>query len=128
MKIDIRYLEGDIEMLNYAKEIRRQLVGKYGLNEIGVHDFRKEAVYYTPCEWPTIRYDLEEKDAARKLKPLVEKIAPRLNWHLLLVNIHLKKTLSPNRINLFLESHNTLSRISPAEQASKRPSCETDKD
>jgi hypothetical protein len=114
-------------MLSYAKRIQRQLINNNGLdrNKIIVNKFSKEYSSKQSCEWSTIRYDPEEESAARKIKPLVEKIVPSIDWNLLLVNTHLERSLSENRISLFLENNYTFSKLNPTDQASLKLSCET---
>jgi hypothetical protein len=125
--IDIFYLEGDKEMLSYAKRIQRQLINNNGLdrNKIIVGKFSKEYSSKHSCQWSTIRYDPEEESAARKIKPLVEKIVPSIDWNLLLVNTHLERSISENRISLFLENNYTFNELNPTDQSSLKLSCET---
>jgi hypothetical protein len=93
-------------------------------NKINVRELIKESAAVLSCEWSTIRYDPEEEDAARELKPLVEKIVPSMRWELFLANTNWEKTITLNTITLLLESKYLFSNFSLAEQANTKSICE----
>jgi hypothetical protein len=128
MDIDIFQLEGNKEMEHYAQKIQEQLVNRYGLikNKITVKKRRKEVIQQYSCPWSNVQYDLEEENAARKLKDFVQEITPGMSWNLFLVNTHLPKTISHNKITIFLNNDSTFNEFYPisGQQIRKKKNCE----
>jgi hypothetical protein len=67
--------------------IQNKLNG-YGFSKPYIHPINRSEVIstYGLCPWSSIRYDPDEELAARKLKSIVEKVAPSQTWDLLFLD------------------------------------------
>jgi hypothetical protein len=55
------------------------------------------------CQWSHIRYEQGEENAARKLKFIVKKVAPKQKWKLLALPEKLVDRSTPGYISIFVE-------------------------
>lgn len=98
-------------MRDAALSIQNEL-SNYGLTRLRLRPFNvRETSNFGVCPWSSIRYEPDEETAARKLKSIVEKVAPNQTWDLLLLDVGLYQGTTPGYISLFVEDAETFKAV-----------------
>jgi hypothetical protein len=107
--IDIFYFAKRRDLHRVALSIQSEIVNR-GLNKPMVKGYSTVAKIKDldgTCQWSHIRYEQDEEDAARKLKLIVEKVAPKQTWNLLPLPEIRDAQPTPNYLSIFVEDEDS---------------------